>query len=71
MYDKELSVTYAAFGFRPTLAVGFRIDPNQDYALGTVLRSTTILLQQVVGDAVLLFDYEIVVALSRYAVSFQ
>jgi len=62
--DLEQSVTYAAFGFRPTLAVGFRIDPNQDYELGmgTVLRSTTILLQQVVGDAVLLFDYEIVVA---------
>ncbi|AOX02099.1 hypothetical protein BJP34_24045 [Moorena producens PAL-8-15-08-1] len=59
----EQDVTEENFGFRPTLVVGFRINPNQDYegGLRTLIRATISLLQQTVGEAVLLFNYETVV----------
>jgi len=56
----EKSVTDHEFGFRPAICVGFRINPNLEYEEGvrTVFRATMILLREVAGDAVLLFNYD-------------
>ncbi len=57
------SVIEDGFGFRPNIAVCFRIYPNEDYEQGkvTLLRATVELLSQVRGDAVLLFNGEEIV----------
>jgi len=57
-FDK--SVTEQEFGFRPAICVGFRINSNSEYEEGVriVFQATMILLREVAGDAVLLFNYD-------------
>src|SRR3712207_4413623 len=57
------AVMEEAFGFRPTLSVGFRLNPNvsdEEYEEGkrTMIRATILLLRHEPGDAVLLFNGE-------------
>ncbi len=50
------------FGFAPTLSVGFRFKTNTDFdAFSKIMLQATMLLLEYAGDAVLLFNYEIIV----------
>jgi len=50
------------FGFAPTLAVGFRFKNNTDFdAFSEIMFQATMLLLEHAEDAVLLFNYEIIV----------
>ncbi len=61
--EDDQSLTEEAFGFRPSVFLGFRVNPgkNLEKAERTVIRATMALLQQVAGDAVLMFNYESIV----------
>ncbi len=56
------AIIQQAFGFKPTINVWFWLDPNQDYAQGkhSLLIAVIFLLRHLPGDAVLLFNGEIV-----------
>lgn len=63
--DLRQSVIADAFGFRPMLGVGFRIDSNasdDDYLAGKhlLIQATVALLRAYAGAAVLLFNGELV-----------
>ncbi|WP_309894460.1 SitI3 family protein [Archangium sp.] len=50
------------FGFTPTLSVGFRFHNNTDFdAFSEIMFQATMLLLEHAEDAVLLFNYEIIV----------
>ena len=50
------------FGFTPTLSVGFRFKTNTDFdAFSEIMNRATTLLLEHARDAVLLFNYEIIV----------
>ena len=50
------------FGFTPTLLVGFRFHTNTDFAaFSEIMFQATMLLLEHAKDAVLLFNYEIIV----------
>jgi hypothetical protein len=50
------------FGFTPTLLVGFRFKTNTDFdAFSEIMLQATMLLLEHARDAVLLFNYEIIV----------
>jgi hypothetical protein len=50
------------FGFAPTLSVGFRFHNNTDFdAFSEIMFQATMLLLEHAKDAVLLFNYEIIV----------
>ncbi|HLM43100.1 MAG TPA: SitI3 family protein [Myxococcaceae bacterium] len=50
------------FGFTPTLLVGFRFNTNTDFdAFSEIMLQATMLLLEHAEDAVLLFNYEIIV----------
>ncbi|MFB2737116.1 SitI3 family protein [Umezakia ovalisporum] len=51
------------FAYQPSVLVGFRVNPNQDFEQGmrTMIRSCMDLLTQIKGNAVLLFNYETLV----------
>lgn len=50
------------FGFTPTLSVGFRFKTNTDFdAFSEIMNQATMLLLEHARDAVLLFNYELIV----------
>jgi hypothetical protein len=57
------SVIEEAFGFRPDIFVLFRIKPKEEFEKGrhTIVQTTMKLLEQISGDAVLLFSGEKIV----------
>lgn len=61
--DLRKLVIADAFQFVPSLSVGFRVQPKENYQEGkhTVLRAVMVLLDHFSGDAVLLFNGEDVV----------
>ncbi len=58
--EKNQTMMKSWFGFKPTLRVGFVLDSLDDYEIGktTLLKTVIRLLQEIPGDAVLLFNYE-------------
>ena len=60
--EKEMrrSIMQLEYGFKPTIDVWFWLNSNRDYEKGkhTLLTASTLLLSQLPGDAVLLFNYE-------------
>jgi hypothetical protein len=58
--EKNQTMMQSWFGFKPTLRVGFVLNSLNDYEIGktTLLKTVVRLLQEIPGDAVLLFNYE-------------
>ena len=58
--EKNQTMMKSWFGFKPTLIVWFVLDSLDDYEIGktTLLKTVIRLLQEIPGDAVLLFNYE-------------
>ena len=58
--EKNQTMMHSWFGFKPTLIVAFVLNSIHDYEIGkaTLLKTVVRLLQEIPGDAVLLFNYE-------------
>jgi hypothetical protein len=58
--EKNQMMMQSWFGFKPTIIVWFVLDSLNDYEIGktTLLKTVVRLLQEIPGDAVLLFNYE-------------
>ncbi|MEA5567632.1 SitI3 family protein [Anabaena sp. UHCC 0399] len=62
--DEDNQLLFAEkLGYNPSVFVGFRVNPNQDFEEGmrTMIRACMNLLTQIKGNAVLLFNYETIV----------
>lgn len=61
--EKNQTMMQSWFGFKPTLIVWFVLNSCNDYEIGktTLLKTVVRLLQEIPGDAVLLFNYEYLV----------